>query len=357
MTDTPEIVARLLVVAVLAWVTSFIGVLILRRWAFDLGFVDVPNLRSSHAHPTPRAGGLPLVLTVLIGLTALSAARWVSLPSVVLALCVGAFLVAAVSLADDRWRLPAAVRLAAQVVGTLVLVAGGGTLGPVQVSDSVAWSLGWLTLPVTFLWVIGLTNAYNFMDGIDGLAAGQAMVTALTMGWLGYLLGNQLVAVFMALLASATLGFLVLNWPPARIFLGDVGSAFLGFTFAGWAVLTASPLGGGPPFLAWAAVLSPFILDTAVTLACRVARRERWYEPHRQHYYQRLVRCGWPHVLVTGLYAVMSAFCGAAAILCYGYGLVSSIVVLSVVLVEFGLLVLLVRAAERRMPRRATATT
>jgi UDP-N-acetylmuramyl pentapeptide phosphotransferase/UDP-N-acetylglucosamine-1-phosphate transferase len=342
VTDTPEIVARLLDVALLAWVTSFIGVLVLRRWAFGLGFVDVPNLRSSHAHPTPRAGGLPLVLTVLVGLTALSAARWVSLPSVVLAWCVGAFLVAAVSLADDRWRLPVGVRLAAQVAGTLVLVAGGGTLGSVQVSESVAWSLGWLTLPVTFLWVIGFTNAYNFMDGIDGLAAGQAMVTALTMGWLGYLLGNQLVAVFMVLLASATLGFLVLNWPPANL-PGRCGQRVSGFHFRWLAVLTASSLGGGPPFLAWAAVLSPFILDTAVTLACRVARRERWYEPHRQHYYQRLVRCGWPHLVVTGLYVTVSALCGVVAILCYGYRLVSSTVVILLVCVQFGLLVLVVR--------------
>jgi UDP-N-acetylmuramyl pentapeptide phosphotransferase/UDP-N-acetylglucosamine-1-phosphate transferase len=343
-----DTVARLLVLGVVASVISFIGVVTLSRWALALGLVDVPNRRSSHVHPTPRGGGFPLMLTVLIGLIGLSIAGWMSVPPAVVALCVGAFLVAVVSFADDLWRLRPAVRFVAHVAGCLVLVAGGGALDSVQVSDSQVWPTGWLRLPLTFLWVIGLTNAYNFMDGIDGLAAAQAIVTALTMGWLAYLLGNQLVAIFMLLLASATLGFLVLNWPPAKIFLGDVGSAFLGFTFAGWAVLAGDSQGGGPPFLAWIAVLSPFVLDTAVTLACRIARRERWFEAHREHYYQRLVRRGWGHARVTGLYVAMSALCGSAAVLCYGYHLVSTIAVLSLTILLFGLLVLLVRTVERR---------
>lgn len=356
MAEGPILIAQLLIIAVPVSVVSFMGVLALRRWAFTLGLVDFPNHRSSHVRPTPRGGGLPIVLTVLIGVIGLNLAGWVSQPPAALALCVGAFMVAAVSFADDRWRLPVAVRLAAHLAGALVFVAGGGVLDCVRMSDSQVWPLGWLSLPVTLFWVIGLTNAYNFMDGIDGLAAGQAIVTALAIGWLGFLSGNHLVVVFMLLLASATFGFLVLNWPPATIFLGDVGSAFLGFTFASWAVLAGNSSGAGPPFTAWVAVLAPFILDTGVTLTRRIVRRERWFEAHRAHYYQRLVLCGWSQVVVTGLYVGMAAICGGTAILCYGYRLLSSNVVLAVAGTQFGLLVLLVRVVERRAARRVMAT-
>ena len=134
--------------------------------------------------------------------------------------------------------------------------------------------LGWLGLPVTLLWIVGLTNAYNFMDGIDGIAGVQGVVAAGTGVLLAVWQGNTGLAIYLAALAGGVLGFLLHNWPPARIFMGDVGSAFLGYSFAGVAVL--SDIGGSVPFIAWLILLAPFIFDTSLTLALRIARG-RWY--------------------------------------------------------------------------------
>jgi UDP-N-acetylmuramyl pentapeptide phosphotransferase/UDP-N-acetylglucosamine-1-phosphate transferase len=331
----------------LAWLCSFAGVYLMRRWAAVLGLVDIPERRSSHVTPTPRGGGLPIVVVVLAGAAALHAAGWIALPLVVRVLLAGAGLVAVISLADDRWRLPAQVRFVAHLVGAVFLVAEGGVIESLPVPGGHTLGLGWAAVPFTLLWIVGFTNAFNFMDGIDGLAAGQAIVTAVTMGWLGYLLGCEPLAALMLLVASATLGFLILNWPPAKVFMGDVGSAFLGFTLAGSATLGAGA-GEAPPLLAWLAVLSPFILDTAITLIRRMARRERWFEAHREHYYQRLIRRTWSHGVVAALYLTMSALCAVVAILSTGYGIVPAETLMFLPPVLFVALVTFVRTVERR---------
>ncbi len=311
-------VHRVVVIGLVALLTSYCGVLAIRRWAFRVGLVDVPNQRSLHSAPTPRAGGLSFVVTVLLGVVLLRQLGWIAWPPSIHALWLGASLVAVVSLIDDRWNLPTTVRLVAQAAAALTLVSGGGLLLSADLGSGT-WTLGVFSVPVTLLWVIGLTNAYNFMDGIDGLAAGQAVVTALTMGWLAWLREDYELVPVMVLLGAAVLAFLPHNWWPARIFMGDVGSAFLGFVFAAWSVVGSVQGTNHPPPLAWVAVLSPFVFDTATTLARRIVRRERVLEAHCQHYYQRLVAMGWPHARVTCLYLGGSVFSGGVAVVVYGY--------------------------------------
>jgi Fuc2NAc and GlcNAc transferase len=162
------------------------------------------------------------------------------------------------------------------------------------------------------LGIVWLTNLYNFMDGIDGIAA----VEAITVGLAGALLlaGREPSLALVALVvAGAAGGFLVWNWPPAKLFMGDVGSGFLGYIFGGLAL--ASENVGALPALLWLVLLGPFFVDTTLTLLRRIARGERWWAAHRTHAYQRAVQAGWSHRRVTTLVAALSAALGMAGAL------------------------------------------
>jgi len=313
----------LLFVVIGAGLLCWLATWAMRLWAPRMGLVDVPNERSSHVRPTPRGGGLSFVV-VASALTAWALLRsGRSLPTEYCAFVIGALVVAGVSLADDFRRLPFYVRLGAQGVGSLILLVGTGWIREMELLGGYILHLEWWGLPLTLIWLVGLTNAYNFMDGIDGLASGQGVIAAGTVAWLAALRGADAVTWAMLILASSVFGFLLHNWPPAKVFMGDVGSSFLGFSFAGWAVITSEGQSAGVPFLAWPVVLAPFIFDTALTLIFRTIRKKRWHEAHRDHFYQRLVRSGWSHLKVTCLYLGIAASQGLATIAYYGYRLIS----------------------------------
>jgi len=190
--------------------------------------------------------------------------------------------------------------LATHAAGALLILLAVGFWPSVDLPfvGSVHW--GWLGVPLAFFWVVGLTNAYNFMDGIDGLAGSQAVIAGDAWAGLGWLRGEPLVSLLGLLVAGSSLGFLLHNWPPARIFMGDVGSAFLGFTFAALAVVAALQ---NPRFaVAGILLVWPFVFDTSFTLVRRLCHRENVFAAHRSHLYQRLVIAGYSHRTVTLLY-------------------------------------------------------
>jgi len=284
-----------------AAVVAYAGVAYMRRWAAQR-MLDIPNERSSHTQPTPRGGGLLIVLVTLAGL-------WLAAPFLggsgeqapaLAAFTLGAALIAWVSWRDDLLPVSNRVRFGAHAAGALAVIVFVGFWRTVELPLLSPFALGWLGVPLTFLWLAGLTNAYNFMDGIDGLAGGQAVVAGL--GWLalGQLVGLPVVSLVGVLVAGSSLGFLGHNWPPARIFMGDVGSAFLGFTLATLAVL-GGLADARLPF-AGVLVLWPFVFDTTFTLLRRLRRGENIFAAHRSHLYQRLVIAGWRHRTVTLLY-------------------------------------------------------
>jgi UDP-N-acetylmuramyl pentapeptide phosphotransferase/UDP-N-acetylglucosamine-1-phosphate transferase len=212
----------------------------------------------------------------------------------------GVGLIATVSWFDDLQTLPNRVRFAVHSLAAILAIIGLGYWDELNVPLLGQVHLGWVGLPITFLWIVGLTNAYNFMDGIDGIAGGQAVVAGLGWAILGIVTDQQFVSILGALLAATSLGFLFHNWPPARIFMGDVGSAFLGFSFACLAVIAANR----EPALAIAGVLLvwPFVFDTLFTFFRRLKNRENVFSAHRSHLYQRLVISGYSHRSVTLLY-------------------------------------------------------
>jgi UDP-N-acetylmuramyl pentapeptide phosphotransferase/UDP-N-acetylglucosamine-1-phosphate transferase len=212
----------------------------------------------------------------------------------------GVGLIATVSWFDDLHTLPNRVRFAAQSLAAILAIIGLGYCDELSVPLFGQVHLGWVGLTITFIWIVGLTNAYNFMDGIDGIAGGQAAVAGLGWAILGIVTDQQFVSILGALLAATSLGFLFHNWPPARIFMGDVGSAFLGYSFACLAIMGANSkpsLGIAGVLLVW-----PFVFDTIFTFFRRLKNREKVFSAHRSHLYQRLVISGYSHRAVTLIY-------------------------------------------------------
>jgi UDP-N-acetylmuramyl pentapeptide phosphotransferase/UDP-N-acetylglucosamine-1-phosphate transferase len=204
-----------------------------------------------------------------------------------------ALLVAAVSFLDDRAGLSPAYRLAAHAGAAFLLLIGGLRQPTLDLPDMDIVLSAWLAGSATVLYVVWMINLYNFMDGMDGFAAGMAVFGFGALALLGWQAGDPSYAAVALGLAAAAAGFLTRNFPPARIFLGDLGSATLGLLAAALSLL-GSQRGHFP---LWAALLafSPFIVDASWTLLSRLARGERVWEAHRSHHYQRLVLAGWGH--------------------------------------------------------------
>ena len=280
--------------------TSWWATGIIRRYALRKELLDVPNERSSHTQPTPRGGGLAIVLVTLCGLLTYGLLFLVEYRLLLFFFTFGVGLIATVSWFDDLQTLPNRVRFAVHSLAAVLAIIGLGYWDELSVPLLGEVHLSWVGLPITFLWIVGLTNAYNFMDGIDGIAGGQAVVAGLGWAILGIVTDQQFVSILGALLAATSLGFLFHNWPPARIFMGDVGSAFLGYSLACLAVIAANR----EPSLAIAGVLLvwPFVFDTLFTFFRRLKNREDVFSAHRSHLYQRLVISGYSHRAITLLY-------------------------------------------------------
>lgn len=267
-------------------------------WALHKAILDQPNHRSSHTRPTPRGGGLGIVAACTLGIAAATLSGWLS-PQLAGALACG-LPIALTGYIDDRVSLSARVRL---LVQALCALAALSLLTPLPPLTLFGWLLpSALTFGLYFLATIWLTNLFNFMDGIDGIAAGQAIAAGLV--W--YVLLGPAAALPMLVLGVAAAGFLVYNRPPARIFMGDVGSAFCGFYImvATLAMGLQSELPWPP---AWFLPVAPFILDATITLITRILRGERASQAHRSHGYQILARRIGRHGPVSAIYTVLAA--------------------------------------------------
>jgi UDP-GlcNAc:undecaprenyl-phosphate/decaprenyl-phosphate GlcNAc-1-phosphate transferase len=270
----------------LAFLCGLGGAYGMARWRI---LVDQPNARSSHSLPTPRGGGVGLVAGTLL------AGAWFAQPVAgAIGIAAGAAIAAAAGLADDARAQGAYVKFGAQFFATALAMAGGAIFDVVHVPGIGPVALGLFAIPVTFLWFVGLTNAYNFMDGLDALAGSTGLVAAAFAG------------LFLVLAASCA-GFLPFNLPRARIFMGDVGSQFLGFCFAGLGVLAANVEDGGRLFWLVPILLMHFLFDTIATAIRRAANGENVLAAHRSHLYQRLNQSGVSHGRVAALLAAMAA--------------------------------------------------
>jgi Fuc2NAc and GlcNAc transferase len=280
-------------------VAGWLLVAVLRRVIVQRGLLDLPNARSSHVRPTPRGGGIALlILTLVAVLIAWGAGR---MPGALgLAWIIGGGLVGLVGLLDDIRGLSAAVRAGAHLLAAALLLhaVDFGAIPSLAGLAPAALLVAGLLIGVAVVWSI---NLFNFMDGIDGLAAGQCVFVAVAGTLLTGTVDGITTSLPLLVLAGAAAGFLLWNSPPARIFMGDVGSGFVGFALAAGA-LTLSRRGLVDPWT-WLVLDSLFAADATVTLITRLLRGQRIHEAHRLHVYQRLARRWHSHGRVTALYS------------------------------------------------------
>ncbi|HSH12694.1 MAG TPA: glycosyltransferase family 4 protein [Desulfurivibrionaceae bacterium] len=264
---------------------SFLLTGLVRRLAMRGALLDIPNQRSSHITPTPRGGGLGIVGAFLMGGIGLAMIAPPGTSGFTILLLFTSLLVAGIGFWDDLRQLSAGRRILVHLLAAGLLVWGlgrEGLCGPVTGQLWLSQLFGGLLLVLVVVWAL---NLFNFMDGIDGLAGGEAVFVAAGGALLLSLGGGSREMLLLLLLASACLGFLVWNWPPARIFMGDVGSGFLGFVLAALALRTAI-FRDDLPLAVWLILPGVFLADATFTLLRRMVRRERWYNAHRSHAYQ-----------------------------------------------------------------------
>lgn len=267
-----------------------------RALAASLGTIDQPNERSSHSKPTPRGGGLAIVLASTVGTVMLL--RWGLLDRpLALVLLGGGLPIALIGFMDDRGSLPVAVRFFAHLAVAVWSMYLLGGLPALEIGSRVV-DLGIWGDVLGVLAIIWTLNLFNFMDGIDGLAASEAIFVCWGGAVVTLALGTGPAIPSVAVLIGAACGgFLPWNWPPARIFMGDVGSGFLGFAIAVLALAAAreSPLA----LVVWLILGGVFFADATITLLRRISRGESAYQAHRTHAYQRLARRWGSHKSVT----------------------------------------------------------
>ncbi len=278
----------------IAFLTSAFLTWGVKCYATRRSLVDVPNERSSHEKPTARGGGLSIVVIFFSVIVWLGAVDVLSV-EVVLALS-GGSIVALIGWIDDHRHVPPHWRALVHFVAATWAVFWLGGM-PSIVLGGVSVSLGWLGSVVALVGIVWLTNLYNFMDGIDGLAGSQGAFTGVVGGAMLWIGGSYGLAIGAWVIAASCCGFLAWNWPPAKIFMGDVGSGVLGFVFAVLAI--ASEQSGSVPVLIWVILLAVFIGDSTFTLFKRIIRGEQWYSAHRSHAYQKLVQRVKSHRQVT----------------------------------------------------------
>lgn len=315
------IVAALAVSGVTSWA--------LIRFKERIPLMDHPNARSSHSTPKPRSGGVAIALGFLAG-------AWMAggLPLPLAAAAAGFFLL---GLWDDLRPLPESTRLFVQV-GLAVMVVRSGAVSvlptglPARIDAAAG---GILVAAVSVLWIVGFVNVFNFMDGIDGYAAGKAVLGGIALA----LLGGPPYAVIAA---GAAAGLLAFNFPPSRIFMGDGGSYLLGF------LLASACIGrrGDVPAVALLMPFGSFLIDATVTLGRRVAAGETWYKAHRSHFYQRATNLGLSHRTVSlADYSLTVAGAGAGAL--YAFGPASTAVRVAVIAAWAGLHLACIGAIEK----------
>lgn len=305
-------VLHLVFAAFIGGISSLLTAILIRR----LRIFDIPNERSSHSSPTPRGGGLAIVVGFLIGVSLIqiigttvpirSQYFWGFMFSL--------FLIAGVSFYDDIQHRGFKVKLGTQLVSILIVMAAGNVIDVIRLPWLGEVQAFIVLYPLTLVWLLGLTNAYNFMDGLDGMAASTAVVASVFFSYIAFREGSHFAYLVSLALGAATMGFLVFNWSPAKIFMGDVGSTFLGFAFATLAIVAARYDHSHTSLFVMPLLLFHFIFDSIFTLIRRLGNGDNVFQGHRTHLYQLMNRLGYSHKAVASIYAGLAVSQGLAAI-------------------------------------------
>lgn len=331
-----------LILFFVAFLATFAGIGAFRILSRDRGILDVPNGRSLHVAPTPRGAGLVFAVVILLLYYITSYAGTHSFSWGYL---IGGVVLALISFFDDVYSVSFIIRFIVHSVAALTVIFDLGYVTSVYVPGAgLTFDLGGFGAAISFLWIVWMINAYNFMDGIDGLAGLQALLAGA--GWLIFsiIAGLDSVYFLSGLVLMTSLGFLIHNWQPAKVFMGDVGSAFLGFTFAVLPILAARDNSADSKLIPviGIAIVWFFIFDTSFTFLMRLLNGNRVWTAHRNHLYQRLVLSGWPHRVTAGLYGLFSFVVTVAALFYWAFRGNYEYLLLSLIITLSGLLIITV---------------
>lgn len=296
---------------ILAFTASFIAVPLSIKLAFAVGAVDRPDPRKVHARTMPRLGGAGIFAAFMAGILFMP-----DLAEPFKGIIYGGIIIFLVGILDDMFQLSAWIKLAGQVAAASLAVYCGITVHFVTNPFDGLLNLGILSIPVTLLWIIGITNAINLIDGLDGLAGGVSLIAAVSLGTIALLKGNMPVFYLSFLLVAAILGFLPYNFHPARTFMGDGGSNFLGFVLACLAVTGTAKGATALSLFLPIVVLGIPIFDTCFAIIRRVNKGTPIFKPDKDHLHHRLMALGLSHrkcVLV--IYGISTVFAGVAVVL------------------------------------------
>lgn len=307
--------ARVILGLILVVLASYSLTALVRFYALKKNILDIPNERSSHSIVTPRGGGLAVAATFIFSLVFMAALDIVSV-NIAVALVGGGFSIAAIGWIDDKNSVSPRLRLIVHFLAAVWALYWLDGFTRMDIGFTTV-HLGWAGSVIAAVGIVWMINLYNFMDGIDGIAGTEAISVALGAGVLLFWTGSAGLAWVCLTLAMAVGGFLVWNWSPAKIFMGDVGSGFLGFTFAVLALWSENA--GAVPFIIWLLLLGVFVIDATITLIRRMSKGEKLYEAHRSHVYQLAVQAGYSHKQVTFTVLLMNIVLGLIAAMALYY--------------------------------------
>lgn len=322
----------LLLAFVLAFAVAFISTPLVKTFAVKIGAVDHPGERRIHKKTIPRLGGLAIFYGFVI-----AALCFCPVDRSVQGMIFGSLIIVMVGIIDDAKQLSAKVKLPFQILAALVLCLYDVRIDvltvPSFISETGVLSLGWLSYPVTVLWVVGITNAVNLIDGMDGLAAGVSSIASMSLFCIALIVGEYNTAVITAALAGACFGFLPYNFNPAKIFMGDTGATFLGFILASVSIIglfkSYAVISFVVPFL----VLGLPIFDTGFTIIRRIIRKKPIMAPDREHLHHRLLDMGFSQKQAVSILYLISSVLGISAIVLIGSGPIRALLLIAVILI------------------------
>lgn len=298
-----------------AFLISFVSTPLAEAFARKVGAVDVPkDSRRVHDHPIPRCGGLAIFLGFVMGVV-----LFAEMDTALKGILLGSVVIVAVGVVDDITPLPALLKLVVQIVAALIAVGFGIRIetlyNPIWWSDTLYLSLGFLSIPVTVLWIVGITNSVNLIDGLDGLAVGVSAIASVAMLVICLVVQDWNIAVILAAVVGACIGFMPYNLNPAKIFMGDTGALFLGYVLACLSVTGLLKFYTVISFAVPLVALGLPIFDTAFAIIRRLLKGQNPMSPDRGHFHHRLIDMGLSQKQAVAILYAISAILGLSSVL------------------------------------------
>ncbi|HEY4622455.1 MAG TPA: MraY family glycosyltransferase, partial [Solibacillus sp.] len=331
---------------IVAFVAAILLTPLVKRLAFRLGAVDAPNYRKVHARIMPRLGGLAIYLAFMIGILLLKFVTNFQ-SDYLYAILIAATIIVITGVIDDMREISAKAKLVGQIAAACIVVfVGDIQIVNINLPFGGELDFGWLGIPLTIVWIVGITNAINLIDGLDGLAAGVSTIALMTLAVMAMIMGNGIVIAMAAILAAATIGFLFFNFHPAKIFMGDTGALFLGFMISVLALLGFKNV-AVISFVIPVIMLGVPISDTFFAIVRRLRSGKKWSDPDKSHLHHRLLDLGFSHRQTVLIIYAMAAMFGVAAIIFSMAKVWGAILLITVILVAIELFVEIIGLAGK----------